>query len=203
MDWIVVLLIVIGAIVNSSKKKQQAQKKAEKSWQNAADALDRVEESRPKGRISPAAKKELTDFFKSFGGEVLDEIGHGIPGAVKAFSERKSVNMPRKEAVSQPAAAIGKPAPAMGGSLNYVPAEYVPMASAQLKPDRPEGESFAEHAAHLDRMRAEEEHIHSARAQAAELRNMNLRRLRQAVIMSEVLDRPVALRRQKRYPYGQ
>jgi hypothetical protein len=57
-----------------------------------------------------------------------------------------------------------------------------------------EGESRTEHARHLREAQNREAQETLAASAAAELREMNLSRLRQAVVMAEILDRPRALR---------
>lgn len=58
-----------------------------------------------------------------------------------------------------------------------------------------EGESRAEHARHMEASQHREAEETRAAQSALELSQMNLRRLRQAVVMAEILDRPKALRR--------
>lgn len=57
-----------------------------------------------------------------------------------------------------------------------------------------EGESPLEHAAHRQRVIAEEERVRREHAQLRELRSANLQKLRSAVVMREILDKPVSLR---------
>ena len=57
-----------------------------------------------------------------------------------------------------------------------------------------QGESFEEHAEHRRRMAEEEARFHQEREALDDLRNANLEKLRAAVVMSEVLNKPVALR---------
>ena len=58
-----------------------------------------------------------------------------------------------------------------------------------------EGESRKEHARHVREARKQEVQEALAVQAATELSEMNLHRLRQAVVMAEILDRPRALRR--------
>ena len=57
-----------------------------------------------------------------------------------------------------------------------------------------QGESIEEHAEHRRRIAEEEARHHQEREALSELRNANLEKLRTAVIMSEVLSKPVSLR---------
>ena len=58
-----------------------------------------------------------------------------------------------------------------------------------------EGESRAEHKRHQEAARRQEAEENLAVQAAMEMREMNLHRLRRAVVMAEILDRPKALRR--------
>ena len=58
-----------------------------------------------------------------------------------------------------------------------------------------EGESRAEHAEHLRRVDAQERAILRGEARALRLRTAARTELRRAVVWSEILDRPKALRR--------
>ena len=70
----------------------------------------------------------------------------------------------------------------------------------QLDHDEPEGtvstqgESAAEHAEHRQKILAEEARIREQQETLQELRHMNRQKLRRAVVMSEVLGKPVSLR---------
>ena len=91
-----------------------------------------------------------------------------------------------------------KPAPAK----KAVPAAAKPVP--QLLHDEPEGtistqgESRAEHAQHRRRILEEEARLQAEKDALEELRSANLEKLRSAVIMSEVLGKPVALRGRRR-----
>ena len=57
-----------------------------------------------------------------------------------------------------------------------------------------EGETHAEHRRHVEALRRRETEERLAAQAAADLAALNIQKLRQAVIMKELLDRPVALR---------
>ena len=60
-----------------------------------------------------------------------------------------------------------------------------------------QGESEAEHHRHMQKIAADERRRLTEKQQAEDARSAKLRRLRQAVIMSEVLSKPVSLRNGK------
>ena len=61
-----------------------------------------------------------------------------------------------------------------------------------------EGETEAEHAAHRLRAAQEEQRIHIERAAEQAQMEVNLQALRSAVVMKEILDKPVSLRPRRR-----
>ena len=75
-----------------------------------------------------------------------------------------------------------------------------PAPLLHLDHDEPEGtistqgESAAEHAEHRQRILAEEARLHEQQQTLQELRHLNRQKLRSAVVMSEVLGKPVSLR---------
>lgn len=60
-----------------------------------------------------------------------------------------------------------------------------------------EGETHEEHSRHLEVLRQREASETLAAEAALELAEMNLKKLRRAVVMAEVLNKPVALRRRR------
>ena len=62
-----------------------------------------------------------------------------------------------------------------------------------------EGETEAEHAAHRLRAAQEDMRIGVERAAEQALAEVNLQTLRSAVVMKEILDKPVSLRPRRRY----
>jgi len=75
-----------------------------------------------------------------------------------------------------------------------------PAPVLHLDHDEPEGtvstqgESAAEHAEHRKKLLEEEAHLREQHETLQELRHLNRQKLRRAVVMSEVLGRPVSLR---------
>ena len=61
-----------------------------------------------------------------------------------------------------------------------------------------EGETYEEHRRHVEELNRREAEESRAILAAEELHALNLQKLRSAVVMAEVLDKPVALRRRRR-----
>ena len=164
-------LVFLRSNQKRAKQAQQAAKKAQ-AFRDAAEVLD-----------APQAKKA------SSGGawkELLSEMETIV---------RESAAKPA-EASAKPAEPLVKPAkPAVK------PVQEKPAPVLLLENDEPEGsistqgESAAEHAQHRRKILAEEEELRREHEELLEIRSMNLQKLRTAVVMSEVLGKPVSLRR--------
>lgn len=93
--------------------------------------------------------------------------------------------------------AAPKPAPKAAPAK---PAKPKPVPVLHVENDEPEGtvstqgESHEEHAKHRAEMLAAEQELFERQETLRELRRMNTRKLRSAVVMSEVLGKPVSLR---------
>lgn len=89
---------------------------------------------------------------------------------------------------AQAAQKVEKPAPKPAAQSVQTPAH------SAFSVVSTEGEAEAEHAEHVRRILADEAATRQQSASELELRRVNRARLRQAVVMREILDRPVALR---------
>lgn len=99
-------------------------------------------------------------------------------------AERQSKESAPKSGKAAPAA---KPAKAPAPVLHIDHDEPEGTISTQ-------GESAAEHALHRQKILAEESHLRQQQETLQELRHLNRQKLRSAVVMSEVLGKPVSLR---------
>ena len=190
MDWIIVVLIFIGIFSRSNKKKKQAEQRRNQAWQEAAAAMNRQEPAR--GHIPPKVRAEISQFVKEISADVIED---GIPTIREAVQDIRGT-LPSKKPPRpvMPKKAAAQPEAPKAGSMHYAPADYQPMAAQRLETARIEGETHAEHAAHVDRIRADEQQSQAAQAREEILRSVNLKNLRNAVIMSEILGKPVSLR---------
>lgn len=203
MDWFVVVLIVLSIIGSSGKKKKQQQVNRAKQREAAAQAFDEIEKAKPKGKIPASVQREITSFVKELGSDVLDDLPGSIPKAVSALKEVKAgfspakpapkkEMQPRVKSVSKPAAAP-EMAPRVV-SNPVAPFEPAKRAFAPMTAPDIEGESHAEHQRHINRIREEESNILAAHARAKQVREMDRKALRTAIVVSEVLNKPVSLR---------
>lgn len=89
-----------------------------------------------------------------------------------------------------------KPKPAKPKVKPPKPAAEKPAADKPLREGSisTQGESEAEHAEHRRKILAEEARRREEYEAHQELRNLNLKRLRSAIVMREILDKPVSLR---------
>lgn len=190
MDGLIVLLIIIGIVSRvskSNKKKQEAAKKARaKAFADAADAVRNA-----KKVIEPARR------------EIIRAVEEEIPFTSADWDAFLKNAVPEK-----PAAAAVVPAkaekPAEGMAMKPKPS---PEGRKSLKQPLPEGfspalkstqgESHAEHSQHVEKILLEEKRLTQKQEELRNLRSVNRQKLREAVIMSEVLGKPVALRGRK------
>lgn len=166
MDGLIGLLVVIGiGLLSSSGKKKKAQQKAAQKARAFRNAAEMME----------GEKKAK----KTFDGGDWKQI--------LAQAEEQAARPAEKSAA--PAKPAAKAAPIQARPLLH------------LENDEPEGsistqgESAAEHAKHRQKVLAEEESLRLEHEALQDVRNMNLQKLRTAVVMSEVLGKPVSLRR--------
>lgn len=183
LDGLIALLIIIGIVTSiskSSKKKKaaEAQRKAEKP----APAQPKA------GAVKiPYTREEWAEFLKEEG--VPEAVVQPKPAAQpeKAVEAASPAPQKRRAKVVQAVAAAPKPVPATTGSIALDPRQGV------------EGETEAEHAAHRLRAEREEARIQIERAAEQVQTEVNLQTLRSAVVMKEILDKPVSLRPRRRY----
>ena len=120
-------------------------------------------------------------------GIIILLIIFGIFNAITSKNKKKAEEAKRKAAIPQSAAPPRpqpKPAPQPAAGLHTELEGYSSF----------EGESHEEHAEHLRRIEEEEAQRRQEREALDDLREANLDRLRAAVVMSEVLGKPVSLR---------
>ena len=178
MDGLIALLIIIGVVTSiskSSKKKKaaEAQRKAE-----------RPSPAQPKASTTkiPYTREEWAQFLAEAESEaaakpVTPKKAEAKPATPKAAPQKREA-----QAVPQSVAA-----PVSTGSIALDPKQSV------------EGETEAEHAAHRLRAEREEARIQVERAAEQVQTEINLQTLRSAVVMKEILDKPVSLRPRRRY----
>jgi len=171
-------LLILFAIfsISSSKKKKKAQAAAQRNnaSKRAQQILDQARQNEQSGKV-PYTRNEWQTFLNN------------LETAAPAEQPSKPIQPTAPKPV-QPKA-----------SKQAVPAAQAPLLNA-LQHDDPEGsistqgETEAEHAGHHRKILEEESRLMEEHETLRELRRLNLQKLRSAVVMSEVLNKPVSLR---------
>lgn len=207
MEFFVFLLIVIFSIVEGNKQQKAKQAKktgaAQKisavkcaspmeSLQNLFDqaekALDRVsgewtETEAPKASVAKAASAP-----KARAVEDSPAVKRARATAARLLREANRTAATVPEGMSTPETPTVMPS--QGASLM----DDEGCVGGSMAHAHTEGETHAEHRRHVEALhRREAEETRAAQA-AVDLAAMNVQRMRQAVIMAEILDKPVALR---------
>ena len=182
LDGLIVLLIIIGVVTSISKSNKK---------KKAATAQKRAEEpspAQPKAGPTkiPYTREEWEQFLADAEGEAAAKPTPAKKAAAKPAAPKPA---PQKRKASAPQMNVAAPAPAAmsTGSIALDPRQSV------------EGETEAEHAAHRLRAAQEDMRIGVERAAEQALAEVNLQTLRSAVVMKEILDKPVSLRPRRRY----
>ena len=169
MDGLIVILILVGILSSFSKKKKETQKRVAQA--RTAEPQSEAQPVKKTGQTKiPFTKEEWEAFL-----------------AEAKAQEKKPVPPPMRKAKPVSPAKAAKPA-------------RTPAPVLLLDHDEPEGtvstqgESAAEHAGHRQRVLVEETRLREYQETLQELRHMNRQKLRQAVVMSEILGKPVSLR---------
>ena len=182
LDGLIVLLIIIGVVTSISKSNKK---------KKAAAAQKRAEvpsPAQPKAGATkmPYTREEWEQFLKEEG--VPKPKAQPKPAAAKPEDVAKvaaAVLQKRKAQAAQQR--VAAPVREASGSIVLDPSQGI------------EGETEAEHAAHRLRAKQEEQRIHVERAAEQAHAEVNLQTLRNAVVMKEILDKPVSLRPRRRY----
>ena len=172
MDGLIVLLIVIGVIARISKSNKK---------KKAAEAARRQEQDEK----IPYSREEWDAYLKAEGIPARPKA-KAKPAAAVPTAPAKPVKAQAKPA-AQPVKAAAAPIPATPsapgtGSIRMDPSQGV------------EGETVAEHSMHRQRAAQAEAQAQIEQEALQALRAANLQALRNAVVMKEILDKPVALR---------
>ena len=210
---IVILLIIIGVAAKSSKKKkQQAQQRARQAGYDEISAVPPPlmrKEAQKAGEKTPAADsadlsekgktkdaKPKLPYTKEDWAELLTEMD-GSAADTKQRAAKALLRSGDSSLIAEMETGVSAQSEKEaheGRKFQTLTAQR--LTAERLRPDARhlEGESHKEHAAHKQRIADEEARLHREREELNELRNVNLKKLRSAVVMSEVLGKPVALR---------
>ena len=164
MDGLIGILILIGIFSSFSKKKKQ---KAQKKAVQARPAGPNPE-PRPEKAAGQMKIPFTREEWDSFLADMEPQAKKSMPLPVKPAKAKKTAKAP------EPVLLLDHDEPE--GTVST------------------QGESTAEHAEHRQKILAEETRLREHQETLQELRHMNRQKLRQAVVMSEVLGKPVSLR---------
>ena len=167
MGQLIAIFLIIGILNTLTSNKKKKKQNAQKSGAQRAAAVQ------PKQQPKPAAQQS-----KPASAKRQPAQQQRIPftkAEWKAYLNELSAELPPKAEA---------PAPA--------PVEFAEELGEGFVSTQ--GESFEEHAEHRRKIAEEEARRHQEREALDDLRNANLEKLRAAVVMSEVLGKPVALR---------
>lgn len=182
MDALIVLF-VIGAFILSLTKKAKKPKK-----QNPDAEKTVPPQSAPAEKI-PFTKEEWNEYLRAQGIARKQPAAKPVPAAEESAPADLTAD---KKAVMHNARLQPSAPPA--GSREMVARIRSTSERGMAGAVAAQGESEAEHAEHLQRMYAADQENRAQNETLRELRSMNRARLRQAVIMREILDRPVSMR---------
>ena len=182
LDGLIVLLIIIGVVTSISKSNK---KKKAAAAQKRAEVPSPAQQKAGPTKI-PYTREEWEQFLADAEGEAAAKPAPAKKAAAKPAAPKPA---PQKRKASAPQMNVAAPAPAAmsTGSIALDPRQSV------------EGETEAEHAAHRLRAAQEDMRIGVERAAEQALAEVNLQTLRSAVVMKEILDKPVSLRPRRRY----
>ena len=182
LDGLIALLIIIGVVTSISKSNK---KKKAAAAQKRAEVPSPAQQKAGPTKI-PYTREEWEQFLADAEGEAAAKPAPAKKAAAKPAAPKPA---PQKRKANAPQMNVAAPAPAAmsTGSIALDPRQSV------------EGETEAEHAAHRLRAAQEDMRIGVERAAEQALAEVNLQTLRSAVVMKEILDKPVSLRPRRRY----
>ena len=133
-------------------------------------------------------------FFLTLGKQEAKKKGNQNAQPAKAAKPARPAAKPRaaKPRAAAPEAVVARAAAFEQGHSGH---DAEGCVGGSMEHAHTEGESRAEHSRHVEAQRQREAEEHRAAQLAGELAAMNVRRMRQAVVMAEILDKPKALRR--------
>lgn len=185
MIWIIIVMLIVLSSLKANKKAQQKGQAA------------KGRPAQPQSAAKPAQTSKAVQAAKAAKGKPATKSAfmQAMAELQEAFAEpqKQAQVLPNGSFVPRESAAPQPPRPQGASMLDEEGCVGGSMAHAHT-----EGESRAEHARHQAAARRREAEETLAAQAALELSARNLSRLRQAVVMAEILDRPKALRRNYR-----
>lgn len=190
MESLLSILLIVGLVaLSSSNRKKKAQRKQAQQKRAFAEAAQMNGQDK-KSR----AMEEWQNFLKETAG------GAAVSATMQSAVKKQPDRMQQAGTAKTPAKLSFKaaaPKVVQVSRPKAAPAPEVSEVSMQVSMEgmiSTQGESAEEHAAHLAKIHAEEERLHQTQQTLQEIRNLNRKKLRSAVVMNEVLGKPVSLR---------
>jgi len=176
MEVLVFILIIVFSLVSAGKKQKKGQ---------------------PPAKRTPVKGRRPSDWLK----QQLEELEEGIIEntgeiAQAARADAKAKAQARVQAVPQPVQPVkvaGQTSPVFMKAPSILEEDEEGCLGGSMAHDHHEGESRAEHREHMAAIQRQEQEDSLAAQAAQDIRDMNIHRLRRAVVVSEILGRPKAL----------
>ena len=185
MGVLIYILIIVFIVVSSNNSKKKKAQSAAKQPQPAVRSRETASE-----RLANA--KSGGDFLKALGAMATESVADAVKEAKPAAPKPVALAVPQPV---RPVKVASQAAPVFMAAQGIDHADEEGCVGGSMAHTHEEGESHAEHERHMKAaMRRETEESLAAQA-ALELSEMNIHRLRRAVVVAEILDRPKALRR--------
>lgn len=184
MDGLIVLLILFGVLsrLGKRKKKQPSNQRA-KRRSDAPPVIQKLQQ----------IAEESAEQGKSFDMKGWEKAFADVQRKAEAESEAFRAEMRKKNSIEPPKEPRPAPAESRKAKATVEKRRNLPEgASAPLR--AVQGESDADHRRHVEKIVREEKQRKEEAQALANLRNEKRKKLREAVIMSEVLGKPLALR---------
>lgn len=197
MDSLIVILLIIGLVSSISKKNKKKQQQQQRARQAGYDAVSAV--PAPPMRVDAQNTKPSNPkvpYTKEDWAKLLAEKDNSAANAKQRAAKAPLRGGDSSLIVEMEAGVSSQPGKEAHEGQKFQTLTAQRLNAQRLRPDvrHLEGESRREHEAHKQRIAEEEARLHREREELRELRNVNLKKLRSAVVMSEVLGKPIALR---------
>ena len=169
MEVLVFILIIVFSLVTAGKKQQKGQ---------------------PPAKRTPVKGGRPSDWLK----QQLKELEDGIIENTGEIA--KAAKAETAKAKAQPVRAVkvaGQASPVYVKAPSILEEDEEGCVGGSMEHTHHEGESRAEHRQHLAAIQRQEQEDTLAAQAAQEIRDMNIHRLRRAVVVSEILGKPKAL----------
>ena len=197
MDGLIVLFIIMG-IVSSLKKKKKKQEEKLKQYQRdntfaevfPEDEDDEILQTEKIAKKAAEAAKKIPEPVKKAAAPVIREAAKAAAQEIP-FTKEEWDKFLGSIGEKKPAAVKAEAQPSPEGRISLkqaMPEGFSPKLKST------QGESEEEHRRHLEKIARQEKLRQEKLETAQELRSMNRQKMRQAVVMSEILGKPVALR---------